>query len=92
MKLGNPFKNIGKALGRFHLTIFIVIIASGVAGAILLLNMTLVDSTVSDGYVSQVDGGTIDQDTLDRLSSLHASGETLPELSLPSGRINPFAE
>ena len=92
VSLGSIFKPIGMLLGRFHLTIFIVLIVAGLVGAVMLLNSVLADDSVDDGYTSSIGGGTIDQATLERIQSLHTSGEPLPAFTPPSGRINPFAE
>lgn len=78
---------------RFHLTLFIVCVAAGLTGAVLLLNTMLVNlSAVDEGYTSPIGAGTIDQATLDRIKELHTSDESATPTPLPSGRVNPFGE
>lgn len=79
-------------LRRFHLTIFFVLMTAAVAGAVLLINTIISDTDSSDGYVSPISAGSIDQATLERVQSLHTSTENTPQLQLPAGRVNPFSE
>jgi len=88
----NPLKLITFMFGRYHFTIFIVLIVGCLIGAIILLNTIVTDSSLGDGYTSAINAGSIDQATLDRLNTLHESNESYTLPSLPSGRINPFSE
>jgi hypothetical protein len=86
------FTSIGRTLGKFHMTYFIVFIAAGLAVAVLFLNNLLSDTSGADNYTSPIDAGSIDQATLDRIKELHTSDEAVPDAGLPLGRINPFGE
>lgn len=92
MSVSSLLKPVTHLLGRFHMTIFIVLVSAGLAGAVMILNIVLSDNPGTDGYTSSIGGGSIDQNTLQRITSLHTSDETLTPLTLPSGRVNPFAE
>jgi hypothetical protein len=84
-----PIKKISK---RFHLTVFFVFIVACLAGAVLVINYTLKESTTDPDYVSPISTGSIDQVTLDRINALHTSAEGNPEAALPAGRTNPVSE
>jgi hypothetical protein len=86
------FKPIKKISKRFHLTVFFVFIVACLAGAVLIINYTLKESTTDPNYVSPISTGSIDQVTLDRINALHRSTEIGPEPVLPAGRINPVGE
>lgn len=86
------FKPFKKLLKRFHLTLFIIFVAGGLSGAILVINNTLKDSSLDSNYTSSINAGSIDEVTLTRLNSLHTSTEGVPAPSLPAGRTNPVSE
>ncbi len=88
-----PFaKPLLNVLGRFHLTLFFVLVVAGLVGAVMVINDTLNKTAASKDYTSPINAGSIDQVTLDRVKSLHTSTETVPETPIPTGRINPFGE
>lgn len=78
-------------LRRFHLILFFILIVACLAAAIILINQTLTEGPDGD-YTSSINAGTIDQATLERIQSLHTSGQPSAAPALPQGRINPFAE
>lgn len=85
-----PLKAI---ITRFHLTLLIVVLVSGVGVAVLLLTGVVNDSTTGEGYVSPISAGTIDRATLERVNELHTSSEPFTQLETdPAVRSNPFAE
>jgi len=85
-----PLKALSK---RFHLTLFFILIAGGLSGAVLLINNTLKDSSTTDPtYTSSINAGSIDQVTLTRLNALHTSTQATPAPALPAGRSNPVNE
>ena len=84
-----PIKTLSK---RFHLTLFFILVAGGLSGAILVINDTLNDSSTDTNYTSSINAGSIDQVTLTRLNALHTSAEGNPAPTLPVGRINPVGE
>lgn len=90
--INSIFTAFGHQLAKFHMTLFIVFVASGLAVAVLFLNNMLSDTSMSDSYTSPIDAGSIDQATLDRIKELHTSDESAPASVLPEGRINPFGE
>lgn len=97
MNKKSPSASVSKvfmsALRRFHLTIFFVLIVSLLAGGVLMVNQIVTEGELaSDGYKSSIDAGSIDEATLQRIQSLHQSGETVEPTPLPDGRINPFSE
>lgn len=84
-----PFTSL---LGKYHLTIFIVILVGGLVTAVLLLNKTLQQASDTTGYTSSLDIAPFDQVTIDRVAELRASTEAPATFTLPAGRTNPFAE
>ena len=92
LDLGTMFQSLFSAVGKFRLTIFIVVVVGGLALAVITLDGILQNPS-SDGSVkSQVDTTTFDQVTIDRLKQLHTSTDGSGAYVVPSGRINPFSE
>lgn len=77
---------------RYSVTIFIVVLTSGLAIAVLMLNSTLQQASDTTGYTSTLDPTTFDQATIDRVKQLHTSDEGATDTNPRTGRINPFAE
>lgn len=82
---------------RVSITLFIVLITGGLMAVVITLSNTLQQMYVVGKPATtdtKTDAGTItlDQTTLDRLNKLTKSNENQNNQSLPSGRINPFAE
>ena len=88
----SPSRSVKRFFGRFHTTIFILIVLSGLVYATLLLAGLLNDASLGGDYESPITAGSIDQATLDRINALHTSDGTLPPEQQPSGRSNPFVE
>ncbi len=88
----NLLKPVKKLFKRFHLTIFFIFIAACLSGAVILINNTVKESSTDPDYTSSINAGSIDQATLNRLNSLHTSGEGATAPAVPAGRINPFGE
>lgn len=86
------FKPLVRALQRYHLTIFIVFVASGLGFAVFTFTNLLNESSTDTTYTSPIGAGSIDQSTLERIKVLHTSDEQTPAIVTPEGRINPFAE
>ena len=86
------FKPLVRVLRRYHLTIFIVFVASGLGFAVFTFTNLLNESSTDTTYTSPINAGTIDQVTLERIKVLHTSDEPTPAIVVPEGRINPFAE
>lgn len=88
----SPSRSIKGFFGRFHTTLFILLVLGGLVYATLMLAGLLNDASIGADYESPITAGTIDQATLDRINSLHTSDGTLPDPQTPSGRSNPFVE
>ncbi len=86
------FGPIAKAFRKYNLTIFIVVLVSGLAVAVLMLNQTLQQASNPGSYTSTLDSTTFDQATIDRITQLHTSSEPAADFQVPEGRINPFSE
>lgn len=90
--LSSVFKSLITTFQKYSVTIFIVVLTSGLVIAVLMLNSTLQKASDTTGYTPSLDPTTFDQATIDRVKQLHTSDEP-PKASSPStGRINPFAE
>lgn len=87
---GSLSKLLLSFLKRFQLLIFFILVVSFLAAAVILISKTLTDSS-SQQYTSTIEAGTIDRTTLERIQSLHTSGQP-SNTQLPEGRVNPFAE
>lgn len=92
MSVTSLFLAIANTIRRYTVTIFIVLIVVGLSASVLLLNTILQDASNTNGVTSSVDDTGFDQSTIDRVKQLHTSADVLPDLTLPSGRVNPFAE
>jgi hypothetical protein len=95
MKNLNLKKIIGpiiEAFQRYHVTIFIVVVVSGLAGSVIILNAILQSSTDISGYKAVVTDTSFDQETIDRIKLLHDSTDSSNVTITSSGRINPFGE
>lgn len=85
-------KTFGTLFKRFHLTIFFVFIVACLAGAVVMINKILTESSDTSNYTSSINAGTIDESTLNRIQSLHTSDQAVELPALPSGRVNPLTE
>ena len=89
------FKSIGKGVAhffeRFHAILFFLLVSCSLIGciAVVLAIITLSgEAAESDGdRVNQ----TFDQKTIERLGELRSKDQG-GSLTLPEGRVNPFAE
>ena len=88
----SPFVTIAQTFGRYHLTLFVVVLVSGLSTAVLMLNEILKQSSNPNGYTSSLDITSFDQATIDRLQQLKTSDQASTSFTLPAGRISPFAE
>ncbi len=86
------FAPIATAFRRYNLTIFIVVLVTGLATAVLMLNSTLQQASNTSNYSSNLDITTFDQTTINRVKQLHTSDDHTTTFTLPPGRINPFSE
>ncbi|CAN5369453.1 hypothetical protein BH10PAT4_BH10PAT4_3360 [soil metagenome] len=84
--------SIVSAFQRYNLTIFIVVLTGGLVVAVLMLNSTVQQASDTTGYSASTGSTSFDQTTIDRVKQLHTSSEFTSDVTLPSGRINPFSE
>jgi hypothetical protein len=77
---------------RFNLTLFFILVAAGLSGAVMVINNTLKEKATDPNYISEITAGSIDQVTLNRLNALHTSAQGTVAPTLPSGRVNPVNE
>ncbi|NCO10738.1 hypothetical protein GW746_00110 [Candidatus Saccharibacteria bacterium] len=85
-------KKVGQLLHRFHIIIFFLIVSAVFALAVLHLNEMLEETSVDGTYTSDIDAGSIDATTLERINTLRRSDQVV---SLPKDeglRTNPFGE
>jgi hypothetical protein len=91
-EISGPAKPFTRALRKFHITIFIVLILGLLSFAVLLLYGILNSASFDPDYKSPISAGSIDQATLDRVNALYSSNGELPPAPTPTGRFNPFTE
>ena len=92
LQLTSFIKPVITLFRRFHLTLFIVFITTGLGYAVYTFNNLLKTSSTDSTYTSPLGAGSIDQATLDRIKALHTSDTVVPNPTYPPGRINPFSE
>lgn len=90
-KSANIFQPIINIFKRFNLIIFIVTIVGGLIFAVITLSSAL-QRTSTDSVGQSNTSNVFEQSTVTRLEKLKSSSENSVLPSLPSGRINPFAE
>lgn len=92
----NSLRNIKKlfatTLRRFHVVIFIVIVAAGLTTAVLLLNGVILKTNDSASLAPDGAKTTFDQTTINRIKRLKTSSEPSTPLDFSKGRISPFSE
>lgn len=84
-------QSLGRFLHRYHTILFAVFVLGGLIAMVLMLNNIIVSSGESAAPLSTAPAGGFDQQTIDKLNSLRASGQPPTPLDL-SGRSNPFVE
>lgn len=72
--------------------LFFIFIVGCLAGAVIMVNKILIDSSDTTGYTSAISAGSIDETTLQRIQSLHTSNQDIALPPLPEGRVNAFSE
>lgn len=76
-------------LKRYHFVIVIVYIVGSSSYAILLISKTIELSDDTNGYTSQENVTTFDEDTITRLRNLKTGDQDTEKLPV-SGRVSPF--
>lgn len=85
----NPFAPIVNFFTRFNVVIFIVVVASGLIAAILIINGILQLPYETTGNIINNSQTTFDESTIVQLDKLKTSDQNVNP-TLPTGRINPF--
>jgi hypothetical protein len=92
-KSNNKTKPTVNIISKYNLAIFIVVVVSGLIGAILVLNYILRVPYDSSKYTPAITEATsFDQTTITRINKLTTSDNNSTNQTLPNGRINPFSE
>lgn len=90
--LKTSFKALSRAISRYGLTLFVILLVSGLSAAVLILNDALQQTGNGDnGLVNQQNQG-LDQATIERVNQLNTSSKAKNNFSPPAGRISPFTE
>ena len=92
VNLASLFNPVIHTFMRYHITIFIVFVVSGLGYTVFTFSNLLGASSTDSSYTSKIGAGSIDQATLQRIKALHTSDEASPATVAPSGRTNPFSE
>lgn len=92
LSLTSVKKFIFTILRRYHIILFVILVAGGLAVVVFMLNLIILKSSNPDGYTATSNNATFDQATIDRIKQLRTSGENDAPLDLGKGRTNPFVE
>ncbi len=91
----NPKKkpaSVQSLLFRYHAVLFTVTILGGLAVAVFMLNQAISASDETQGYTPQLTDTSFDAATIKKLEELTPPGETPKNVTLPSGRVDPFRQ
>lgn len=78
---------ISRALHRFHVVIFTLIVLGGLSIATYILYAAITSTPASEQTTETVG---FDKSTIDDINSLRGAGEASKPLVKPAGRTNPF--
>ncbi len=81
---------ISRLVYRYHVVLFVVVVVGSMAVVVFLLNNTILNATDTTQVMPPA-VQPFDQATIDELSELDDTNSST-DISLPSGRINPFSE
>ena len=87
----NVFKPTLYILKRINLIIFIVVVVIGLIAAVLTLTNIMQVST-DNNPLSDTNSTQVDQTTINKLIRLKTSNNNTGNQTLPSGRVDPFAD
>lgn len=87
----NPIENF---LIRYHIVILVVIGSIALGASIFSSYLAYAEATnpQEQGAVTSDVPTTFDKATIERINELHTSDQQGIEVTVPEGRINPFAE
>lgn len=90
----NMMRIIKDIFNRVSLLLFIIIVTGGLIVSVITLNDILTSQQANDNVVSKNNNNKVvaDQTTINGLNKLKKSSDNTTAKTLPSGRINPFAE
>ena len=77
---------------RFHLVIFIAILALGLMVVVILLTRVVSKADKPASNISTETTSNFDQDTIDRINKLKTSADPVEPLDFSNGRVDPFNE
>lgn len=80
------------SIKQLYIPLFIIAVGGGLVWSIITLTGILGQTTLSSNQAAANNAITFDQPTIDKLDTLKTSAENSSEQTLPTGRINPFAE
>lgn len=93
--LGSMFKPLIKFIVKYNVTIFFLLIATGMGLSIYSLNASMKKASDVPAPSTNSQQGLVTfsqfNDVVTLVDGLRTSSE-MPDASVPSGRINPFAE
>ncbi|MDB5177951.1 MAG: hypothetical protein JWO61_334 [Candidatus Saccharibacteria bacterium] len=89
ISLSSIKNSLGSFFGRYHFIIFFVLIVTGLSTGILSLYSAIQLSDQANGYTSQENNTSFDQDTIKRLRNLKDSNQQTEKLPT-TGRVSPF--
>jgi hypothetical protein len=92
INISQLFIPLKQLVQRFHTTLFIVAITAGLAFAVIILNNLILAASDPNSAVATTTSTSFDQITIDKIKQLHTSDQGAGTVTLPTGRINPFAE
>lgn len=93
MSTSHFFQSFIRSIKHYNLTIFIVLIASGLSVSVILLKNAIDRANPEQSqYQSVIDNSSFDQTTVNRINQLRTSTENTSAAELPAGRVNPFGE
>lgn len=82
-------KSLSSFFKRYHFIIFIVYIMGSASYVILIINNTVALSDESNGYTSEENKTSFDEDTINRLRGLKDGSQETEKLPV-TGRVSPF--
>lgn len=85
----NTTKVIKKTFSYYSFVIFVIIVAAGLIGSVILLTNIFINPPIKEPVTNTQ---TFDTSTINRLNVMSTSDVNSLYQTLPSGRINPFSE
>lgn len=83
--------SLSKFFKRYHVIIYVVIVAGSLAGVVLTF-YTIVNSSEQGSDLSSGNSAQFDSSTIKRIDQLKDRNQNQGSLDLSNGRTNPFVE